>query len=185
MSLTDEQLMQRVRQGELTLFDALVERYRPALVRVAWSKLGDGAAAEDVVQEALLAAFAARRTYKPTFAFRTWLWTILLNLCRRQVKRRQASSTPISNAAPKSPEPFSLETGLSVALRTEQRERLHAELARLPEVQADALRLRFFAGLKFEDIAAAMECSLGTAKLRVRNGLLALAERLREDGEGS
>lgn len=184
MPPTDEQLMQRIQQGELTLFEELVRRHRGTLLRVAMSKLGDAATAEDVVQEALLAAFAARQTYKPAFAFRTWLWTILLNLCHRQMKRQSRRSTTGLIQPATRPEPVHGETGLSRVLKIEQQERLHAELERLPEVQADALRLRFFAGLKFDEIAQTMGCSLGAAKVRVRNGLLTLAERLRE-GEGS
>jgi sigma-70-like protein len=48
----------------------------------------------------------------------------------------------------------------------------------LPTAQADALRLRFFGGLKFEEIADAMQCSLGTAKNRVRWGLMRLADHV-------
>src|SRR6516162_4317349 len=82
MDLDDTQLMRRIQAGEIELFDLLVERYRRPLLSVAWSKLGDRARAEDVVQETLLAAFASRATYNERFAFRTWVWTILLNLCR-------------------------------------------------------------------------------------------------------
>ena len=59
--------------------------------------------------------------------------------------------------------------------RTAQLERL---LGRLSRVQADALRLRFFGGLKFQEIADTLECSLSTAKNRVRWGLLHLAEMI-------
>jgi RNA polymerase sigma-70 factor (ECF subfamily) len=51
-------------------------------------------------------------------------------------------------------------------------------LARLPAAQADALRLRFFGGLKFQEIADTMPCSLNTAKNRVRDGLARMAEML-------
>ena len=67
---------------------------------------------------------------------------------------------------------------LDQLLWTERQEQLRDALDRLPEVQADALRLRFFGGLKFEEIAAAMECSLNGAKMRVKHGLLKLAELL-------
>jgi RNA polymerase sigma-70 factor (ECF subfamily) len=49
-------------------------------------------------------------------------------------------------------------------------------------VQADALRLRFFGGLKFHEIAEAMPCSLTSAKNRVRWGLLRMAEMLQAAG---
>jgi RNA polymerase sigma-70 factor (ECF subfamily) len=47
-------------------------------------------------------------------------------------------------------------------------------------VQADALRLRFFGGLKFQEIADAMQCSLNTAKNRVRWGLMRMAELMQK-----
>jgi RNA polymerase sigma-70 factor (ECF subfamily) len=53
-------------------------------------------------------------------------------------------------------------------------------LDQLPENQADALRLRFFGGLKFQEIAAAQGVSLTSAKTRVRQGLLTLSQQLRE-----
>ena len=65
-------------------------------------------------------------------------------------------------------------------LAQERSELLEALLKRLPPAQADALRLRFFAGLKFEEIAETMQCSLGTAKNRVKWGMMRLAEFVRQ-----
>ena len=48
----------------------------------------------------------------------------------------------------------------------------------MPPDQADALRLRFFGGLKFQEIADVQACSLTSAKNRVRAGLLQMADRL-------
>jgi RNA polymerase sigma-70 factor (ECF subfamily) len=190
VELDDLQIMRRVQAGEVELFDLLVERYRGPLLNVAWSKLGERTWAEDVVQEAFLAAFASRATYNPRFAFRTWLWTILLNLCRRHWQRRatrpQEHSLPQSEAAELAgyQEPATHETAPTLLLRVESRAEVHRLLARLPEVQADALRLRFFGGLQFAEIALAMDSSLGAAKQRVKNGLAALADQLREiEGE--
>lgn len=182
--MDDARIMQQLQLGQVELFETLVLRYRHSLVRVAASKLGDATLAEDVAQETLLAVYAARNSYDPRFSFRTWLWTILLNGCRRHLKRdahrrREVPVSTLVHAGQSAPEPVSLETGLERLLAAEQQAELHALLAALPEVQADALRLRFFGGLKFQEIADAMDCSLGGAKLRVRNGLLALAAALR------
>lgn len=176
---TDADIMARVQAGEADCFGQLVLRYHDRLLRVAESKLADRGAAEDVVQEAFLAAYAARESYDPQFAFSTWLWTILLNLCRRK-SRRRTSEDPRS--------PACLTDGLVVAddeaepvlrlMRQEQCEQLQRLLAELPEPQADALRLRFFGGLKYEEIAVAMECSLSGAKRRVKTGLQTLSRRL-------
>ena len=69
-------------------------------------------------------------------------------------------------------------TGL---MARERREILEQLLERFSAVQADALRLRFFGGLKFQEIADTMQCSLCTAKNRVRWGLLRLAELVQEE----
>ncbi len=190
-NLDDAEIMRRVQGGQLELFDELVVRYRNALLRVAWSKLGDRDWAEDVVQEALLAAFAARRTYKPQFAVRTWLWTILLNLCRKQWKRR-AQKRPRLSYTPLNwpeftdvPEPADYQTGLTGALTAERRRIVAEMLSRLPEPQADAIRLRFFGDLKYAEIAQAMDSAVSTAKVRVRNGLWKLAKLLKEHEGGS
>ncbi|MGE0756687.1 MAG: RNA polymerase sigma factor, partial [Pirellulaceae bacterium] len=69
------------------------------------------------------------------------------------------------------------------AAAREQTQLIDELLRRLPEPQADALRLRFFGGLTFPEIAAAMDCGLTTAKNRVRAGLTTLAEWLGPSGE--
>ena len=187
MDLDDVEIMCRVQAGQVELFDVLVRRYRGPLLNVAWSKLGDMAWAEDIVQETFLAAFAARATYNPRFAFRTWVWTILLNLCRRQWQRRQMrpreqSLGPAASAEAGYREPVTHETALAHVLHVERREQVHHLLTRLPEVQADALRLRFFGDLQFSEIALAMDSSVSAAKQRVKNGLVALAEYVRQNG---
>ena len=64
-------------------------------------------------------------------------------------------------------------------LQSERAELLLQALDELSEVQADALRLRFFGGLSYEDVAAAMNCSVRGAKQRVKSGLERLALRLK------
>jgi RNA polymerase sigma-70 factor (ECF subfamily) len=188
VELDDVEIMRRVQAGQVELFDELVRRYRGPLLHVAWSKLGDRAWAEDTMQETLLAAFTARATYNPRFAFRTWVWTILLNLCRRQWRRRESRprERSLSNLPPDElagfHEPVTHDTALAQLVGTERREQVHRLLARLPEAQADALRLRFFGGLQFSEIALAMGSSVSGAKQRVKHGLIELAEQLRDRG---
>jgi RNA polymerase sigma-70 factor (ECF subfamily) len=185
----DAAIMQRVCAGEHELFDELVRRYRDALLKVAASKLGSRDRAEDVVQEAFLAAFKARDSYKPRFAFRTWLWTILLNLCRRHLKQAARRAETIAAGANLADEPVGHRAAGGVSpvvtdvMLAERRRELERLLEELPEAEADALRLRFFGQLKFQEIAHSMGCSLGAAKNRVRRGLTSLAERLRSPEE--
>ncbi len=184
--------MRRVQSGEPQRFTMLAERYFAVLVRVAESRLGSRELAEEAAQEALLAAFKSRHTYNAKFGFRTWLWTILLNGCRREHKRgqrvprvmtwtdvhshgREVKPAPDSELSPRREQPPAL------AMKKETAARLDGCLLQLREEVADALRLRFFAALTFQEIADATGCSLSTAKNRVKAGLTKLAELLREE----
>lgn len=174
--------MRQVQAGEFRSFDVLVERYRPALLRVAAGMLNDQTLAEDVVQETFLAVFAARHTFDPAFHFRTWLWTILLNFCRRHAARRTRQpqqvvhSTLTRDDCSVLPEIEAPETALSGLLERERNEEVQRLLNTLPDAQADAIRLRFFGGLTYHEISQSMGISLGGAKLRVRTGLEKLSQ---------
>ena len=74
---------------------------------------------------------------------------------------------------------------ISFSSRDEDREQLDRWLSLIPEAEADALRLRFFGELTFDQIAASMESSVSGAKLRVKNGLERLSELARQEQQGT
>ncbi|MCA9201766.1 MAG: RNA polymerase sigma factor, partial [Planctomycetales bacterium] len=85
---SDGTLIAEVLTGRRERFAVLVDRYQAPLIRVARSRLGRHDWAEDVVQETFLCAFKSLASYNSQYSFRTWLWTILLNQCRRHVQKR-------------------------------------------------------------------------------------------------
>lgn len=185
--ISDGSLIAAVLAGDTNAFEHLVQRYQAQLLRVARSRMGRPDWAEDVVQETFLCAFKSLHTYNSQYSFRTWLWTIMLNQCRRQLKRFSRGvfigswEQQTSNEERRATLAAQLKSDESPSERLAAKERselLDTLLAKLPEAQADALRLRFFGGLKFHEIADAMGCSLSTAKNRVRWGLTKMAEFL-------
>ncbi len=185
MPRSDADLLASAHRGDSPAFAELVGRYRGRLLRFAVKSTGDLTLAEDLVQDTFAAVHSAAGSYDPRFAVSTWVWTILLNLCRRH--RRGARSRERTHAAwaeLSRRRVHSEDTALDELVRDEQTRQLRSHLERLPAPQADALRLRFFAELSFDEIAAAMNSSVSGAKVRVRKGLTALAEQLRrEDAE--
>ena len=178
---SDGQLVAEVLSGSRQRFAEIVRRYQQPMLRAAQTRLGRWDWAEEVVQETFLSAFKSLHTYNCEYSFRTWLWTILLNQCNRHYQKRQKRpQEPLvaelleARACPDQPEP------LRQVLARERDSILHELLSALPDVQADALRLRFFGGLKFREIADAMQCSLSSAKSRVRWGLSQLSQWMRE-----
>jgi len=172
----DGLIIAAVLAGDSDRFGEIVRRYRGPLWRTARSRLSRIDQADDAVQEAFINAFKWLGSYDSRYSFRTWLWTILLNQCRRMLGKtaRRREESPAGNEAE------SVLTAMlgreacpqEQALLQERAEVLERMLAKLPEAQADALRLRFFGDFKFQEIADVLGCSLATAKNRVRAGLL-------------
>jgi RNA polymerase sigma-70 factor (ECF subfamily) len=172
--------MSAVRRGEIERFTKIVERHQRSLFRYAYSRLGCRFLAEDAVQQSFLAVFESRAAFDPARGFRGWLWTIHVNECSRTARmrirlRRDESgrrAIPARGEGPDSP----LE-------RREDQEQILEALNALPEEQADAVRLRYFGELSFEEIGATTGAPAATAKSRVRYGLAKLARRLRRREE--
>ncbi len=173
--------MARVQAGETRLFAELVSRYQDRLIRFASSKLQQTQLAEELVQETFLAAFQARMTYSKEFAFSTWLWTILLNLSRSAGRKRHLQSEQHQLFAAQVSHQADHSDPHQLLVKQEQQVALHQQLALLSEPQADAIRLRFFGDLSFEEIALTMNCSISGAKRRVKNGLLNLADIINKE----
>lgn len=191
MGASDETLMHRATAGDEASFAELVARYEAPLRRVARNRLGRDDWVDDAVQETFLAVHKGGHTYDSRYRFRTWLWTILLNVCRQLWQRHARTPATTScwdqppaqldeAARPSGARPQS-DTPLDQLLQKERALLLARLLDRLTPAQADALRLRFFAGLKFQELADAMGCSLPTAKNRVRWGLLRLSQLIEAD----
>lgn len=183
MNPADGQLVADVLAGATDQFSELVRRYESPLLRAAYNRLGNWDASEEAVQETFCCAFKSLHTYNSAYSFRTWLWTILLNQCRRSFQQRKRRQVQLTEPAVMEATIDDAETPPTRAIRQENERQLHRLLNTLPEADADAVRLRFFGGLKFHEIAAAMQCGLSTAKVRVRRGLERLSQRIQnEDG---
>jgi RNA polymerase sigma-70 factor (ECF subfamily) len=151
----------------------LYENYHRQAIGLAYGVLRDRAESEDVVQEALLAAWRARDRYDPgKGSTRTWLLTMVRNraidaLRARQVRRAEALDDDRPWAAD-CDVPGMVLADLDAAW-------VHSALAHLPPEQRRAVELAYFGGLTHVEIADKLAIPLGTVKGRLRLAL----ERLR------
>lgn len=181
--LTDGEILSAVLAGDADRYAVIVKRYRRALLNLAYSYLGDSQLAEDAVQEAFLNSFKWLHTYDSRYSFRTWLWRILLNVCHRireKGKKLPVTSTKLqASQGEDGSSPLETEVpcqALSGLIDRERRGQVLQLLDKLTPIQAEAIRLRFFGEMKFQEIADAQGIGLPAAKARVRNGLLQLAK---------
>jgi RNA polymerase sigma-70 factor (ECF subfamily) len=138
-------------------FEALVDAVQDELVHFAVCRLRNLPDAEDVVQEVLVHAYLERARHSAITRVRPYLYRMVANRCTDLLRQRKRRGSAMDLPAPQ-----------PQANRLAEVEEL---LARLPRRQAEAIRLRVFAGLPFKTIAEAAGVSLPTIKSRFRYGV--------------
>ncbi len=147
------------------------QAYRDALYRFALQRVGDGATAEDIVQEVLVKAYAQRETLKEPSKLRSWLYQITRNTII-DFYRTQKPAEPI-------PEDLAQQsTGEEELARQEMAACLLPLLDTLPAPYRRALKLAEFEGARQREIATRMGLSLSGAKSRVQRGRRMLRDAL-------
>lgn len=182
MELTsDLELSRRAADGDGDAFAELVRRHAPRVRALCAATLGGPAEAEDAAQETFLKAHRSLSRYTGAASFGTWLHRIAVNHCldllRAAGRRRsdsleallEADSTALGRALS---EPSS-------AQALEDRDTIERLLSRLPPEQRLALTLREADGMTYEEIAAAMSCSLDSVKARIKRARAELLELAR------
>ena len=92
---TDEILIKEFQNGDRNAYTQLVTRYRDKIIRFLYRYMQDMDSAEDLAQEAFFKVYLKKDSYKETYKFSTWLFTIASNLAKtelRKLKRRKTSS---------------------------------------------------------------------------------------------
>src|SRR3954463_2398998 len=169
----DHAYVQATLRGDLRAFEALVERHRDVVVRVA-ARIAGREEAEDVSQDAFLRAFHRLGRYRADASFRAWLLQIAHNAAVDHISRRRPE--PVEDVA-EDPEQAVARLpadGLESRERIARRERKLRGLS--PEARA-ALVLRDIEGLSYEEIADITQAPLGTVKVRLfraRRDLIAM-----------
>jgi len=162
------------------------ELYFARIHRAALVLTGNPWDADDLAQETFLTAARQGHRFEGRSSPYTWLYGILLNLERRRLRSTAMRRNKLrvlwgeEPAEERSSPPA--ETPVEVA---EWKQSLWALVARLPDGQRQSLVLRFSEQLRYDEIAAVMNCPLGTVKSRVFNGLASLRESLAEAGSPS
>ena len=176
----DEELMCRLADGHREALGPLYRRYAPLLFTLAAEKL-DRAAAEEVIQDVFVAVWRHAERFDPTQGkFRPWVLQIGRRCVSNELRRRRSrpqSGGGVDDAVIDRLRDPDLGPAEQVA-REERRTAVRAALAALPPAQRQALALAFFEDLTHQEVAAALNLPLGTAKTRIRDGLQKLRRHL-------
>ena len=163
---TDVELVARARGGDKDAFGELAERYSPMARRIARRMVSHHDLADDLVQEALVQAYLSLRYLKDDRRFRSWLYGIVLNVCRgflREQKVRELSLADVTGGLQLEAVPLSASSTAPDPHEIAEQRELHALVldaihALSPKDRAATL-LFYFEALSVREIAALLDRS--------------------------
>lgn len=175
MKEADRALVSRLRQGDQTAFDTLVQQHQKDLFRLAYRMTGNAEDAKDLSQEAFVRAYRGLGTFDGRSRLSTWLYRITVNLCISHLRQRRPSDggeIPETHA----------DLSAKPLDELEEREVYRAvgdAVAQLPPQQQAALLLRVHHGLPYREIAEILETAEGTVRVNYFHAVAKLRAQLK------
>jgi RNA polymerase sigma-70 factor, ECF subfamily len=175
----DSDLISRAAGGDASAFQALVERHRSMVYRVAYQFAGNHHDAEDIAQEVFIKVYRSLDRFRQDSQLSSWMYRIVMNACidhrRRQVP---AGAAPFGEEAEQKMlnTPEARPGPEDRAYAGELGQVLESEIGRLPKGQRIVFVMRHHQGMKLCEIAVA----LGLAEGTVKRQLHAAVHRLRQ-----
>ena len=179
MTSADTDLISRAAGGDPSAFQALVERHRSMVYRIAYQFAGNHHDAEDIAQDVFIKVYRSLDRFRQDAQLTSWMYRIVMNACIDHRRRqRPASAAPFGDEA----EQRMLNTPEDTpgpedrAYAGELGQVLESEIGRLPNGQRVVFVMRHHQGMKLCEIADA----LGLAEGTVKRQLHAAVHRLRQ-----
>ena len=170
--LSDAEVMLRVRAGDQTAFDYLVQKYRRPMVGFMYRMVRNTAVAEDLAQEVFLRVYRSRAGYEASAKFTTWLYRIATNLAMNHARdtRHERPENVVSLDQPDEETGLTMDVAdstVSVEENIVRRERMmaiRAKVQALPERQKMAVVMHKYQQMDYKEIAKVLKLSESATK---------------------
>jgi RNA polymerase sigma-70 factor (ECF subfamily) len=183
--VTDKQLVKLAKRGDQRAFELLVRKYQQRIFALISRYVRDSEDVQDVAQEAFIKAWRALPRFRGDSAFYTWMYRIAVNTAKNHLVA-QGRRPPGTDLDAGEAEQFVEAVGLqdigtpeSLLLSEELKGVINGVIDNLPGDLRTAVTLREFEGLSYEDIAAIMECPVGTVRSRIFRAREAIDQAIR------
>ena len=172
-NITDKEIIERVKNGDKKAYDLLVLKYQQRVISLISRFVKNHADALDISQETFIKAYKALPNFRGESAFYTWLYRIAVNTAKNHLT---VQSRKITKSDYDVTEIEQIEGNMSLTeqttpenllLKDELQETVLNAIENLPEDLKSAIMLREIEGLSYAEIAAAMECPVGTVRSRI------------------
>jgi RNA polymerase sigma-70 factor (ECF subfamily) len=181
----DVELVRASQQGDREAFGRLVSRHAPAVLSVTTRMLGPTADAEDVAQEAFVAAYTALAGFQFDSKFSTWLYRIAVNKCKDWLRARRPGTVSLDATDDGDPPrwmPADEETPHRELEQVELARELDRNIQALPPLYRESFVLRHVEGLDYDEMSAILGVHRDTLKMRVYKARTLLCQALAQNG---
>jgi RNA polymerase sigma-70 factor, ECF subfamily len=155
----DRKVIERVLDGDTDAFNLLIYKWEKPIYNFIVRMIGDRDAAMDLSQDCFMKAYRELATLKDRDRFSSWLYRIAHNVCLSQIRKNHGKTWVELDP----------ETGSAYA-PVENRLAVEKALSQLPPDQREAVVLKVFQSLKFEEIAVIQDAPISTVKSRLYMG---------------
>ena len=186
LKISDDQLVARVQKGDKRAFDLLVLKHQFKVHAIVSKYVKDYDEVNDVVQEAFIKAYRALEAFRGESAFYTWLYRIAVNTSKNYLlarnRRPPSFDVDLGDAenAELSSQLQNLDSPDNILSRNGLETVIDVAIKGLPADLRNALILREFEDLSYEQIADIMDCPVGTVRSRIFRAREALEEKIKE-----
>ena len=172
MEKKDEDLMLDYIQGDTEALTTIFHRYKKPLLNYALRILGNRADAEDVLSEVFMVIFSKKYQYNPNAKFSTWAYTVTRNMCISRLRQKKnILSLWFRNEETDEMEPWEIADSKDLPpedlQRAETIQHIRNAIQKLPLPQREALVLREYQHLNYEEISKILHCSLENVKILI------------------
>ena len=174
-AVSERELVERCRSGDETAFQELVDRYKGLVFALIARTVQDRSRADDLAQDVFLRVHRGLPYFRGEARLSTWIYRIVANVCVQDVGRHATVSLDGERAA-KPPSASDRQFG-----DFELRDRLEKAIARLPAHYRFLIAAHYLEGVRYEDLAAALDLPLGTVKTQLYRAKQQLRRLLETD----
>jgi RNA polymerase sigma factor (sigma-70 family) len=171
--MTDEMIMEAVKNGDLQQASLLFERYNKRIYNFLARMTMDRAVAEDLTQNVFLRIIKYRNSYRQGLRFQSWIYQVARNIFSdhyQMHKNRFSDFVNVEKVSDQIPEEGDNE------MQEEQEQLLARSMALLNEEQRELLILTRFQHMKYEDVAVIMDTTVANIKVKVHRAIAKLRE---------
>ena len=171
--MTDELIMEAVKNGNLQQTTLLFERYHKRIFNFLARMTSDRALAEDLTQNVFLRIIKYRNSYREGLKFQSWIYQVARNVFSDHY---QAHKNKFSDFVDVEKVSDHMADHAESEEMDEKEKLLHRSMAKLTEEQRELLVLTRFQHMKYEEVATIMDTTVANIKVKVHRAIIKLRE---------